>query len=297
MPIQQGPTPWWNLPEYRNREGENPVPGLQAQAPAGYEYDPVRMAYGRTPTSSGTRLHDFTQAAMPGMTPPSIGGIDPGGTGGFGGGTPTGGTGTGGGYIPPPTQGTRGGTGGTGTASTPRITAHPVAPDMTKSNAASFARAKDQVGQVSRASLDSLSGEFGAQGMAGGGGQMQSIQNTIQSGAGELGDVSREQAVFDASQKADFAKMGYEGDITQRGQDITQRGQDIGQHESAANRTANYDLTGYQGGITQRGQDISREEAQARLAMEQRNAEYQRYSLMLQGLQRTGSMAPPDLLY
>jgi hypothetical protein len=57
--------------------------------------------------------------------------------------------------------------------------------------------------------------------MLGGGAEAASVRNVIQSGAGELGQVSRDQAVKQADLAADFAKTGYAGSITQRGQDVS----------------------------------------------------------------------------
>ncbi len=145
---------------------------------------------------------------------------------GFGGGGTSGGGG--GGFLPPS------GGGGTGVAGGPmnymtsgedvsqtfnRIPGVD-APDMTQANAQIFGRAKDQAGQMGRASLQSLRDELGATGMLGSGSEAQSTQNIIAHGAGQLGEVSRENAVNESAQKADFAKMKYQGDITQRGQDI-----------------------------------------------------------------------------
>lgn len=194
--LSSGPTPWWQLPN-------NNLPNLQQSAPSGYEYDPVKMAYGRTPTSAGQRTADFTKAALGGI--PSLSGLgvttsgDP-----VAGGVPSGGP---------------GGTGGKSPAGVPSIQL----PDSSASDAASFATAKDKVGNLSRASLDSLNGELGATGMLGGGAQVQGTKDIIQSGAGELGQVARDQAVTDSNRAADFAKTKYSGDITQRGQDIQQQ--------------------------------------------------------------------------
>lgn len=94
------------------------------------------------------------------------------------------------------------------------------APDMTAANAQIFGRAKDQAGQTARASLQSLRDELGASGMLGSGGEVQGTRDIVSRGMGQLGEVSRENAVNESAQKADFAKMKYQGDITQRGQDI-----------------------------------------------------------------------------
>jgi hypothetical protein len=94
------------------------------------------------------------------------------------------------------------------------------ATDNTAANAASFATAKDQVGKIGRASLDALRGELGATGQLGSGAEVQGVRDVIQSGAGELGQVSRDQAITDAGHKADIAKTNYLGSVTQRAQDV-----------------------------------------------------------------------------
>jgi hypothetical protein len=219
----QGPTPWWQLPEYNNSPVMNP-----ANAPSGYEYDPVKMQYTRTPTSAGQRYSQFANAALGGI--PSLAGLG-GSAGAFGGS----GTGTG-----------TGGSGGPVGSGSPIPTVQ--APDMTQSNNAIFAQAKDKVGQLSRASLDSLAGELGGQGMLGSGAQVQATRDVVNNNAGELGQVSRDLASKQADTANQFAQMGY------------------------------------QGAITQRGQDIQAQEANARLALEQRAQQYQLLQLILSGL-------------
>jgi hypothetical protein len=145
-------------------------------------------------------------------------GIDFGGSGGAGG---AGGSG-GGGFLP---QG-GGGTSMPGpinystTSDTPARIAGVDAPDMTQANAQIFGRAKDQAGQMGRASLQSLRDELGATGMLGSGSETQGVRDIASRGMGELGEVNRSNAINESQQKADFAKMKYQGDITQRGQDI-----------------------------------------------------------------------------
>ena len=140
-----------------------------------------------------------------------------GGTGGGGVGV-SGGTG---GY-----PGGAGSAGGTGGGSLPYMMSGgaPQSPDMTASNAATFGRAKDQAGQTGRASLTSLRDELGVSGMLGSGAEVQGVRDITQNAAGQLGEVTRDQAVNDSSQKADFAKMKYQGDISMRGQDVQAQG-------------------------------------------------------------------------
>jgi hypothetical protein len=198
--MTNGPTPWW-----QTTLGKNDALGnLQRSAPDGYEYDPVKMSYTRTPTAAGQRGNDYFNALTGGSgLPGSLGALN-GGDGGGGGGSVF-------------ASASSSGPGGTG--SVPR----PQAPDMTASNAATFARAKDQAGQIARASLNALNGELGAQGMMGGGAQVQGSRDIITDGMGMVGNVSRENAIQDASMKADFAKLGYQGDVTMRGQDISDK--------------------------------------------------------------------------
>lgn len=115
-------------------------------------------------------------------------------------------------------------------------------PDMTAANTAAYAKAKDQVGASSRAALTSLRDELGATGALGGGAEVEGTKQAVMDAAGELGDVSR------------------------------------GQAESQANLAADTAKTNYLGRLTMRGQDIQAQEAQARLALEQR----QQYMQMLQ---------------
>jgi hypothetical protein len=195
--MTSGPTPWWQLPEYKGSRAN-----LEQSAPAGYEYDAVKMGYQRTPTAAGQRGNDFFNA-LTGASglPGSLSALNGGG----------GGTGSASGAF---TSSSSSGSGGGAPLAAPQ------APDMTASNAATFARAKDQAGQIARASLNALNGEMGAQGMLGSGAQVQGSRDIIRDGMGLVGNVSRENAIQDAQMKGDFAKLGYTGNITMRGQDI-----------------------------------------------------------------------------
>lgn len=242
-----GPVPWWQTTAGQGGKLQN----LQNSAPAGYTYDPVKMSYVHSPTQQGQAVNEFTKAASPALA-----------------GLMAGGTGVGSGTVNGSPYG--GGSGG-GTASTGNNTGSPAGglmgasgrlpaltlPDQTESNAASFATAKDTVGKTGRASLDALRGELGATGNLGSGAEVQGVKDIIQSGAGELGQVSRDQAVKNTDLKTDIAK------------------------------------TNYAGGITQRGQDVSAQEAQARLAQEERiaaaNHQLQLLTLALGGLGKAGS--------
>lgn len=188
---QGGPTPWWQLPG-----GGAARTNLENNAPDKYRYNPVDMKYDRTPGSVGADAG----AMLNGLNGShAIAGL---GASTYGGGIGGGATGSGGGIN-----------GGQ--------TIAPIAPpDSTAATNAAFAGAKDKAGAMSRASISSLNDELGASGMVGSGAQVQGTRDIIQSGAGELGQVSRDLAGKQADQAADFAKTSYQGGITQRGQDI-----------------------------------------------------------------------------
>lgn len=230
------PTPWWQLPG-----GGATLSNLTKSAPSGYEYDPVAMQYQRTPTSAGTRVNQFDTASLGGSIA-SLTGLASGASG-----TP--GAATGG------STGVFGAGNPSGAVSAGAGVAAPQLADPTASNNAIFAAAKDKVGQLSRSSLDSLNGELGAQGMLGSGAQVQGARDVIQSGAGELGQVTRDLASKNADTANDFAKTAYEGNITMR------------------------------------GQDVQAQEAQARLALEARQQNFQLLNTILNGL-RSGGGSP-----
>lgn len=130
-------------------------------------------------------------------------------------------------------------------------------PDNSAAQANIFARAKDKVGQETAGSLTSLRSALAGRGMLGGGAEVRGTQNILTAGQGQLGDTTREQAVTEANRQSDFAKTGYEGQITQRGQDVTSRGQDLDAQTAARNLAFQAAKTNYEGQITQRGQNIS----------------------------------------
>lgn len=268
------PTPWWQLPGQGGA-----LTNLTSSAPAGYQYDPVQMNY--VPVI-GSATDALTQRARTqGIEDKLLSGLT-----GFGG------TGAAGADIPFSYSGGGGGSaGGGGMASVPytydpkgetlKLPAIPTiqAPDTSAAQAAIFARAKDQVGQETSGSLAALRSALAARGMAGSGAEVKGTSNVLTSGQGQLGDTTREQAVQEAQRQNDFAKLGYQGAIEQRGQDITtvegaanralaaanaqfsgqiaERGQDVTMEEGSANRGLSAAQTGYQGLITQRGQDIT----------------------------------------
>jgi len=130
-------------------------------------------------------------------------------------------------------------------------------PDTSAAQANLFARAKDKVGLQTQGSMAALRSALAGRGMLGGGAEVRGAQNILTAGQGQLGDVTREQAIQEGQRLTDFAKMGYEGSITQRGQDITARGQDIDAQTAARDAALRAAQTQYEGQLTGRGQDIT----------------------------------------
>jgi hypothetical protein len=255
------PTPWWQLEGPVGRSPAAAAANLEASAPPGYTFDKVKMQYVPIAGSATdvlaqrTREQSIQDALLKsfglgtGSVPSTTGSsssfptVDYGGTGSpptvpFGGGLP--GTGFGG--------------GGTGTG-TPLPTERIAVPDTSAAQAAIFNRAKDQVGRTTAGSLTALRSALAGRGLLGGGAEVKGAANILTGGQQQLGDTTREQAIQEATRQNDFAKLGYQGSIEQRGQDITTS-------EGAANRALDAAKAAYTGGITQRGQDI--EEADTR---------------------------------
>lgn len=209
-----GPTPWWQLPEYNDPIKGSARTNLEQQAPEGYRYDPVQMQYVRTPASKGSDVAAFLGAVTPGATS-AMQGL----AGAFGGGGGTAGVAGAAGTTPagagvPLTGGVGGGISGGSQIAKPSL------PDFSASNAAAYATAKDQVGKTARSALTGLNDYLSSQGMLGSGAQVQGARDIIQSGEGQLGQVSRDLAQQNAAAAQNLAALGYTGGITQRGQDI-----------------------------------------------------------------------------
>lgn len=170
--------------------------------------------------------------------------------------------------------------------------AHLAPVDTSAAESASFNKAKDQVGQESTGALAGLRSALGARGMLGSGLEERGTAAAATSAAGQLGDVSRQQAVTRASNAQKNAQANFEGDITQRGQDF--------QREEAANSLAgSKEIAGYQGQITQRGQDISGANAARALEIEQAQLAAAQRSTALAGLEAVLKVSSPgpDMMY
>jgi len=251
------PTPWWQLDGPIGRSPAAAVANLDASAPPGYTYDRVAMKYVPIVGSATDALAQ--RARGQGIEDSLLGSFGATASGAAGGATGA----TGGGGVPtvpyntstlpnvsfPGTFGAVAGAPGaaTGTAlPTERI----AVPDTSAAMAAVFNRAKDQVGKTTSGSLTALRSQLAARGLLGGGVEGGATARTITAGAGQLDDTTREQAIQEGQRQNDFAKLGYQGAIEQRGQDITTS-------EGAANRALDAAKTAYSGGITQRGQDVT----------------------------------------
>lgn len=212
--------------------------------------------------SAGTAAGTYTQSALNSI--PSLQGLYSGIGSAIGGAGTTGGAG-----APGTGTGTSGGVVGTGTGATTgggaggAYVAPIQVPDQSAANAAQFAAAKDTVGQNARAALDSLRGEMGATGQLGGGAEATGTQNVITAGEGQLGNVTRQQAATNA----------------QLGTQVAEQNAQLG--------------------VTQRGQDVQAQQAQAQLALENRQQLFGLLGLAMKGLggggATGGSLSAPSL--
>lgn len=275
---------WWSQPPTGYQGPNISAPGFpvvtkdqmnQKGAPAGYEWDPVKQQYIRTPTSLGSASKQYTEAAMPDSLKGLLGTVS-GAASTSGGGLPGSGTApTGAGF-----SGSGGASTGSGLSGSPagqglaRVGGLQL-PDMHAATDAAFAGAKDKSGQIARSSIDSMRGELGATGNLGGGAEVQGVRDVVNNAAGVEGQAVRDIAMKQADVGADFAKTKYSGDIAQRGQDVSAQ-------EAQANLAQQKEL------------------ANARLAFETNNANSQRQlqllTLALSGL-KGGASAVPGYSY
>jgi hypothetical protein len=250
------PVPWWQLPN-------QPIAAnnLDASAPPGYQYDRVQMRYVPILGSPTDALAQRTRAqgqqdqmldAL--MRQLTFGSASSGGGGDYA-------------SAPAPTSASSapgvsmGGSSAPVQMVMPSPGAAPAAPatitmpDTKAAQDAIFARAKDKVGLETAGSVTALRSALAARGLLGGGAEVKGTANVLTSGQQQLGDTTREGAIQEAGRLNDFAKLGYQGAIEQRGQDITTS-------EGAANRALQAAVTNYTGQVSQRGQDVNQNEAE-----------------------------------
>ncbi len=178
-----------------------------------------------------------------------------------------------------------GGSGGGGTGGVSPVT-HISQPDQSAAEAAVFGKAKDQVGQETSGALAGLRSAMASRGLLGGQGEYRGTAGVINRGQGELGDVSRQQAVTHLGNEMDINKSNQAADLAGRGQDISantaRRGQNM-----------DYTLGGRGQDVSQRGQDIQYAESQAQLAMTKSLQEAAQRQQILQGIM--GAINGPSL--
>lgn len=122
--------------------------------------------------------------------------------------------------------------------------------DTSAADAARFGRAKDTVGQTTRASLTGLRSALASRGQLGGAGESHGTSAIFTKGMGDLNEVTRDNAIEGSKRDADRAALEFTGGITQRGQDMSAA-------QAAEGLAARLREVSYQGEITQRGQDMS----------------------------------------
>lgn len=86
---------------------------------------------------------------------------------------------------------------------------------------AAFARAKDRIGLATQGLLRSVQNRFARRGLRGSGLERSAEMDAMESGAGQLGEVVRDQAIEGLRRQNQVADQTYQGDITQRGQDLS----------------------------------------------------------------------------
>ena len=165
-------------------------------------------------------------------------------------------------------------------------------PDTSEAEKATFNRAKDQQGLITRSALSGLQGSLAGRGMLGSGLEGRETGKIVQQGAGELGNLSREQAIQHAALGQKNAEAAFAGGITQRGQDISaqqnqqqqalNRWQAGQQAQQAANQLATQQYGQEQQGY---GQQQQAQQAAAQLATTQYGQDLQGYGLQQNNLQ------------
>ena len=110
--------------------------------------------------------------------------------------------------------------GGGGGGATPPREAYGMGGQADAARAAAFARAKDQAGNIGRASLTGLQNAMAGRGISGSGIELGQMGEIVGGAGRELGEVNREQLIQDLAAAQHGADIQYTGGIEQRGQDI-----------------------------------------------------------------------------
>lgn len=149
--------------------------------------------------------------------------------------------------------------------------------DTSAADAAQFARAKDQVGEITRSSLVGLRSSLGGRGQLGGGGELRGTARLMEKGAGALGNVARDQAIENVTNERSRALAQFQGDLTMRGQNLSAQ-------QASAALAARLQEVQYQGEITQRGQDLAAQNSANTMAMTEKAQQQQMLDRILNAL-------------
>lgn len=164
-------------------------PPLKQISPPGYESDPNTGLKAKTPVHKATQAGEALNALAK-ITGMPLLGSSSGSSTGYG-----------------------GGMGGTGTPAMGM-------PDTTGATSAAFARGKDQAGSTARAALTALQEEMAGRNMLGSGQEAMATADVINRAGAGVNELTREQAIKDATFANAKATEQYRGNITMRGQDL-----------------------------------------------------------------------------
>lgn len=135
-------------------------------------------------------------------------------------------------------------------------------PSTAAAQAAEFNRAKDVVGNTSKAALTSLRSALGGRGMLGSGLESRGTANVINQGQQQLGDIVRQQAMTGSELANQAAMTGYQGGIEQRGQDISSQQAANALRAQLAEAQSNYGLSEQQLAEEQRQFNLNKRQQQ-----------------------------------
>lgn len=93
--------------------------------------------------------------------------------------------------------------------------------DRTAAEAAAYGRAKDQIGLNAAAGMRAMQGLMASRGISGSGIEAALSGGVVGSAVGQLGEVSRDQAITGLKRDWDVEDRDWAGNIQQRGQDIS----------------------------------------------------------------------------
>ena len=131
----------------------------------------------------------------------------------------------------------------------------PTLPSPQSTAGIQFARAKDTVANSLTGLMKAVRDNYAGRNLSGGTGEMNAVGNILLGGQKQLADTARAGALADANTANDFAKTGYEGALTGRGQDISAnnalnalelqaRGQDLEQSRFAQSQAQSQSQNG-----------------------------------------------------